>query len=33
MNATVAQPKNCIFGVNITIQLKNKAAASDNNGI
>ena len=33
LSAIEAQPKNCPFGVNTTIQLKNVTAKSDNNGI
>jgi len=29
----VAQPKNCPFGVNTTIELQNTKIKSDNNGI
>ena len=33
LNTTVAQSKNCKFGVNTTIQLKNMTATSDSYGI
>ena len=31
-NAILAQPKNCVFGVNIMIELRNIRKASDNAG-
>ena len=33
VNAVVAQLKNCTFGVNTTIQLKNMTATSNSSGI